>query len=503
MAQSGDHASQPVSQVNDKVSSLAHIDRATHAGDTAVAVSVPLLALRPADSPRLNGEDKAHIARLAETETPLPPILVDKRTMRVIDGMHRLLAASLQGRETIDVTFFDGSDADIFLRAVQANIAHGLPLSQADRRAAAERIIASHPHMSDRAIGHTVGLAAKTVAGIRKRSSDDRSQSNARVGRDGRIRPLDSGDGRRRAAELLAQEPGTSLRDVARVAGISPATVLDVRKRLERGESAVPGKPPASGGAASGAEAEAESDEAQAPVGRLRPPDSRSTAPDNPAFTVEKLLRDPSLRSSERGRGMLRLLHVNAAAADRLPDIATGVPPHCVSTVVQLAHQYAKMWQDLAADLDGRARIIDPMTAIRLVVSDRKHASGNIRWISDLTSKMTNIADRAASFCSRMSYGVPRLSARIRNAICVCCCLWAGTAAPEGTGGNLSTANCASPLESNYSLFSFSGPGLVLVPSPGASGPGAVVARFVRWLNLVAGSGQIRCLSPSPAVCFC
>ena len=39
----------------------------------AVAVSVPLLSLRPADSPRLNGEDKAHIARLAQTETPLPP----------------------------------------------------------------------------------------------------------------------------------------------------------------------------------------------------------------------------------------------------------------------------------------------------------------------------------------------------------------------------------------------------------------------------------------------
>src|ERR1051326_1883704 len=57
-------------------------------------VAVPLLSLLPADSPRLNGEDRAHILRLAETETPLPPILVDKRTMRVIDGMHRLMAAS-------------------------------------------------------------------------------------------------------------------------------------------------------------------------------------------------------------------------------------------------------------------------------------------------------------------------------------------------------------------------------------------------------------------------
>jgi hypothetical protein len=208
--------------------------QAAHTSTAVVAVS--LLSLHPADSPRLNGEDKAHIARLAETETPLPPILVDRSTMRVIDGMHRLMAASIQGQETIEVIFFEGSEADVFLRAVEENVAHGLPLSQADRRAAAERIIASHPHMSDRGIGHSAGLAAKTVATIRKRSSEGVPQSNARVGRDGRIRPLDGGIGRRRAAEVLTNQPNASLRDVARLAGISPATVLDVRKRLERGE---------------------------------------------------------------------------------------------------------------------------------------------------------------------------------------------------------------------------------------------------------------------------
>src|SRR5579859_6840630 len=135
----------------------------------AAMEAIPVLSLRPADSPRLNGEDRAHIVRLAESETSLPPILVDRRTMRVIDGMHRLMAASLQGRDTIEVIFFDGSEADVFLRAVEENVAHGLPLSLADRRAAAERIITSHPHMSDRAIGQTTGLAAKTVAAVRKR----------------------------------------------------------------------------------------------------------------------------------------------------------------------------------------------------------------------------------------------------------------------------------------------------------------------------------------------
>lgn len=324
-------------------------------------VAVPVMSLRPGESPRLNGEDKAHIARLAETEASLPPILVDKRTMRVIDGMHRLMAASLQGRETIDVVFFDGSDADVFLRAVQENVAHGLPLTQADRRSAAERIIASHPNMSDRAIGHSAGLAAKTVAAIRRRSTEESQQSNTRIGRDGRVRPLDSSEGRRRAAELLTGQPEASLRDVARAVGISPATVLDVRKRLERGDSPLPERTAAA--AAAGASlADSDTVPGNRPVSR---PDFRPTVSSDPATTVEKLLRDPSLRNNERGKGMLRLLQVNAAGAEQLPDVATALPPHCVVIIVQLARQYAKMWQDFAKELDGRARIIDPSAASR------------------------------------------------------------------------------------------------------------------------------------------
>jgi ParB-like chromosome segregation protein Spo0J len=362
VAQSGDRSSQSVRRGSDDAPPRTSAqDRGTHAREISTeVVSVPVLALLPADSPRLKGEDKAHVFRLAETETPLPPILVEKRTMRVIDGMHRLMAASMQGRETIDVIFFDGSEADIFLRAVQENIAHGLPLSRADRVAAAERIVASHPQMSDRTIGHSVGLSAKSVAGIRKRSIGDLSQPSARIGKDGRARPLNSGEGRQRAAELLAQRPESSLRDVARTAGISPATVLDVRKRLERGESAVSLKHPSNSGAASRAEANADRDEISALAARFSPPGSRWAALGNPVVTVEKLQRDPSLRGNERGKEVLRLLHANAAAVDRLPDIATGVPTHCVSIVMQLAKQYTQMWQELASELDGRARIINP-----------------------------------------------------------------------------------------------------------------------------------------------
>jgi len=117
---------------------LTHRDNAVAASEV---VAVRVTSICPGESPRLNGEDKAHIMRLAETETPLPPILVDRRTMRVIDGMHRLMAASMRGQETINVVFFDGSEADVFLRAVQENVAHGLPLSQADQSPSSTSVV--------------------------------------------------------------------------------------------------------------------------------------------------------------------------------------------------------------------------------------------------------------------------------------------------------------------------------------------------------------------------
>jgi transposase len=306
------------------------------------AVAVPVFSLRPGESPRLQGQDKAHIARLAEAEAPLPPILVDRRTMRVIDGMHRLMAASLKGEQTVEVEFFDGSAEDAFLAAVKANVTHGLPLQLADRRAAASRIIASHPQMSDRSVAETVGLAARTVAAIRRRCAGLAAQPGARVGRDGKVRPLSGVDGRRRAAELLAERPGASLREVARVAGVSPATVRDVRQRLARGAELAPGLagPGAGGGQAGGSQ--------DRPAG---------------AAGLEKLLRDPSLRHTEQGRRLLRLLQLNAAGEQEWPGVMAALPPHCAATVVQLAHQYGRMWLNFAQELDERAQIMDPWAA--------------------------------------------------------------------------------------------------------------------------------------------
>lgn len=313
---------------------------------TVHSLSVPIASLMPGDSPRLAGQSKEHIARLAEIDDPLPPILVDPRTMRVIDGTHRLMAARLRGRETIEVEFFGGTSADAFLYAVQANVTHGHPLSQADRRAAVKRIIASHPHLSDRAIAQIAGLGAKTVATMRERAGDQGAGAESRIGRDGRVRPLDGAAGRLRAAELIAQRPHASLRELARIAGVSPATVSDVRKRLDAGLEPLPGKRSA---AAEPAPARTAPTRVVRPARRTEEPPAPPNLPDS---LLGKLSRDPSLRQQEAGRRLLVLLQSSASGAQNLNDLINVVPPHCMMHITQLARQVAQMWLDFAQELN-------------------------------------------------------------------------------------------------------------------------------------------------------
>lgn len=309
-------------------------------------VSVPIIQVLPGDSPRLTGEDKGHVLRLAAIEGPLPPILVDRSTMCVIDGLHRLMAASLKGQKDIDVRFFDGSREEAFLKSVEANVEHGLPLSQADRTAAALRILKSHPTMADRAIAKSTGLGARTVAQLR-RSSDSVPQSDFRVGRDGKVRPLDGAQGRLRVAELMRDNPDASLRQVARSAGVSPATALDVRRRLERGDQPVPSQRSRSRGEAGPVKPE--------PVDPTPVPAAPPTA-----VTLDKLMRDPSLRQSELGRRLLRMFRENVLGASEMNDICASVPSHCIELIVELSRRNSQIWDGFAQELNRRARIVNP-----------------------------------------------------------------------------------------------------------------------------------------------
>lgn len=302
-----------------------------------VMVSVDML--RTADSPRVAGENADHVRSLATLDVCLPPIIVHRPTMRVIDGMHRLRAAALRAQGTIEARFFDGDEHDAFVLGVEANTGSGLPLSLLDRRCAASRIITTHPYRSDRWIALVTGLTAKTVGAIRRCSTVEDAQSNTRVGRDGRVRPLDSSHGRRLAAELMAANPDRSLRDIARAAGIAPSTALDVRNRLNSGADPVPARDAKPGPAVDGR------------ISR-RVKNAPADLDIDPAGIIRTLRRDPSLRFTEAGRALLRWLDVHTVDPRAAAPPVQHIPAHCIGMLSALARHNARFWTSLSEQLD-------------------------------------------------------------------------------------------------------------------------------------------------------
>jgi ParB-like chromosome segregation protein Spo0J len=291
---------------------------------------LPIAVLRPADSPRRDGEDIGHIEMLASIEERLPPILIHRNSMRVIDGMHRLRAAKLRGDDKIEVCFFDGTEQEAFVLAVTANTTHGLPLSLADRTLATERMIASQPTWSDRAIAAAVGLGARTVGNIRRRMQDETrvEQVRVRTGRDGRVRPVDNSAGRLRASALIKQRPEASLREIAREVGVSPSTVRDVRLRLERGDDPLP---------------------------QARRRRDKSVGREAISVMLAGLQSDPSLRFTESGRILLRWINSRVIRAEEWPEVEQKVPPHCTYILADVARSCAEEWLQIAEGLEQRS----------------------------------------------------------------------------------------------------------------------------------------------------
>lgn len=308
-------------------------------------VVVEIAALEYADSPRLAGESIDHIRTLASVGTELPPIVVHRQTMRVIDGMHRVRAAVMNNRRDIEVRFFDGSERDAFILAVRANTGHGLPLSLAEREAATCRIVKSHPEWSDRAIAEVTGLAPTTVARIRNRITEVTAQPAARVGKDGRVRPINGAAGRRAASQLIAARPDASLRQIAEMAGISPATAKDVRERMRRGDDPVPHSQSMAecrrGGTDVAERTDTETRE------RLR----QQHRMDRMTTIIQRLRRDPALRMTDQGRQLLRWLNLHIVIDKEWDGLEPAIPPHCAMLVADLATICADEWTGIAKDL--------------------------------------------------------------------------------------------------------------------------------------------------------
>lgn len=174
-------------------------------------------------SPRAVRVDEDHVLALAEVLDRLPPVVVDQRTMKVIDGVHRVEASRRLGRTEIRALLFSGSETEALVVAVQANVRHGKPLTRGERQGAAGDLLRRCPDRSDRWVAEVCGLSHSTVARIRQAA--EALGPGVRTGRDGRRRPVDPAASRRAIVKALAEGPASSFRQVAEAAGVAPSTV--------------------------------------------------------------------------------------------------------------------------------------------------------------------------------------------------------------------------------------------------------------------------------------
>ncbi|MFJ8493748.1 streptomycin biosynthesis protein [Streptomyces sp. NPDC094038] len=311
--------------------------------------AIQIASLLPADSPRMAGTDQEHVRRLVEVESGLPPILVQRATCRVVDGMHRVQAAAARGDDRILVQYFEGDDAESFVQSVRVNVAHGLPLSVVEREMAAERIIRAYPGWSDRAIAEVAGLSAPTVGSIRRRSTENSCQLSKRMGRDGRMRPVDGRAGRQRALEIIRERPDASLREIAREAGISVGTAHNIRVQI-RSETNGKGGDPRPEEMNRGRQTEPSVLSDKAARGALMSQEAQRAH----RQVLVSLRKDPSVRLTARGRFLLQWLGVLSVDADRLAQLVGSVPDHWVTAVARLAWDCSTAWQQLAAELERR-----------------------------------------------------------------------------------------------------------------------------------------------------
>lgn len=278
-------------------------------------------------SPREKVLDEDHVLALVEVIDRLPPIIVNEESMTVIDGVHRLEAFRRAGRDQIKVVYFAGDETGARVVAIQANIKHGKPLSPSERQAAARMLLSQCPELSDRWVGEVCGLSHSTAA--RLRFSSGTVLGGARIGRDGRRRPVDPMPGQEAVVRALTESPGISSRRAAEAAGVAPSTAHRVRTGLQ-------GK-------------------------QVQPAPPSKTTP-----TVKWASESTLARMAEvtvDGTGPRSLLARTAVAPEEVRRYVESVPLGHLYEVADECRRRAHLWAEMADTLEKQARLPHPSNA--------------------------------------------------------------------------------------------------------------------------------------------
>lgn len=116
--------------------------------------------------------DSQHVHNITEAilaENKMPPVIADEKSMRVVDGFHRITAMKRIEGETakIEVIFKKyASDAEIFTDAMKYNADHGRMLTKYDRTHCA--IVAEKLHIDPEIIAGALKMTVDSIKELRK-----------------------------------------------------------------------------------------------------------------------------------------------------------------------------------------------------------------------------------------------------------------------------------------------------------------------------------------------
>lgn len=127
----------------------------------SLRIRISDLTLVPELSPRERISEEA-VLRYMDSFAALPPIRVQRGTRVVIDGFHRVEAATRLGLEEIEACEEPVSDDDIRLVAALANMQHGEPLTRPERNRMAVLLVQHYGRLREEA-AELLGMAAPAV----------------------------------------------------------------------------------------------------------------------------------------------------------------------------------------------------------------------------------------------------------------------------------------------------------------------------------------------------
>lgn len=153
------------------------------------------LDIDPDIQPRVGGLDADHVRALEENPESWPPLVVVARGSGyvLLDGFHRSAAAQNLGLASVGVRVVPTPpDGDLHALAFALNAAHGRPLTLADRRAFAARLLRAEPEVSNMEVSARTALSPTTVQKIREEleAGDEIPSVGSRIGRDGSRHPV-------------------------------------------------------------------------------------------------------------------------------------------------------------------------------------------------------------------------------------------------------------------------------------------------------------------------